>query len=111
MPSAKAMPMAHAQTIRCRAVRAVVCLLIVASSLELTLSTPNFQPPIPKEQCLGRWELGVGSWEFTCEACLYLELELRAELHEPPVEHLRRLSPPRVVGSKQRDRRVRVEDV
>ena len=40
-----------------------------------------------------------------------LKVELRAELHEPPVEYLRRLAPPRVVRAEERDGRVRVEQI
>src|SRR5688572_25085783 len=39
------------------------------------------------------------------------EVQLRAELHEPPVEHLRRLPPSGIVGTEKRDRRVAVEEI
>src|SRR5262245_11479178 len=104
MPSASARPMAHAHAVRHRSGLADVRLLIVVPSLEQRCQLPTSKPPIPKKT---PWELQVGNWKLTALS----KVKLRTELHEPPIEHLRRLSPPRIVSAEECDRRVRVEQI
>src|SRR5262245_24522052 len=97
MASATVRATAHAHTTD---VRLIAIPLLLSSILRRAgASAPAAGPTLRLEACALRIERSP------------LELNLCAELHETPVEYLRRLSPSRVVSAEDRDRRVRVEHV